>query len=143
MPTRKRQSASGRDLCAQTHEDDGIDPREWSRAGRGPDGTSRKDLQLCKQVRLAVEAALTTWNDPLLRELVVINAEPAPDSRRIRIVMAATVSLYLAREREIRERLRLAHAYLRGAAAAAVSRKRSPQILLELVPAQEEEANGQ
>lgn len=142
MPTRKRPHAAGRDLCAQPHEDDGINPREWTRGSRDQNGTSRKDLQLCKQVRLAVESALAQWNDSLLMELVVVSTEPAPDARRIRIVLAAPPRLYLERESDLRARLLRAHAFVRAAAAQAVCRKRSPQVLLELVPVQPESTDA-
>lgn len=139
MSTRKRPPAALRDLCAQPHEDDGTHPREWNRPERkGLGGTSRKDLQLCKQVRLAVESALAAGSDHVLRALVALAAEPAPDARRIRVVLAAPPELFAAHEAELRRRLRASRGYLRCAVSAAVTRKKSPQILLELVPTQPE-----
>src|SRR5262245_15277668 len=130
MPTRKRPPQALRDLCAQMHDDDGFDPRNWSRTDDRPyppGGTSRKDLPRCKQTPRAGAAARALSAEPMLRELAAIAAEPAPDARRIRVVLAAPAAIFAGRERELRARLRAAQGYLRCAAAAATARKRAPQ----------------
>lgn len=141
MPTRKRPHDGMRDLCAHAHEDDGLDPREWSKPTHDTQHAAkvrrRKDLQLCKQARMAIDRALAGSINPLLRELHVHRVEPAPDARRLNIHIAAPGWILDEYEDEVLMHLRDARGYLRCEVAAAMSRKAVPQLVLHLIPTQE------
>ncbi len=138
MPTRKRSHAALRELCARPQEEDGIDPREWSKPtkdeSRAEKARRRKDLQLCKQARMAIDAALACATDERLRALRVCCVEPAPDARRLRVQLGAPAWVLDTHQKHTHEQLQLARGYLRGEIAAAISRKKTPQLMLVLIP---------
>jgi ribosome-binding factor A len=145
MSTRKRPLAARRDVCAQPYDDDGIDPREWAKSDESRRSAEkamrRKDLQVCKQAKMAIDAALAASSDEVLRDLRVQRVEPAPDARRLRVHIGVPEWVFGGHEQSVREHFKSARGFLRCEVAAAVSRKRVPQLLFELVPIVEEEAD--
>ena len=124
-----------RDLCAQRHDDDGINPREdrKERARR----SGRKDLQLCGQVMSALNSTLQgEVGSGILRELMVVAVEPAPDASRVRVHVAGGPLARLGAARVLVE-LGRARAFLRIQVGEAISRKRVPELIF--VPAVNEE----
>ncbi len=140
MTTRKRPEADRRHLCAQIHEEDGSSPRfdvDESRIHERAKAR-RKDLQLCKQVRLAIESALSSGADTALHDAIVVDVEPAPDASRLRVRLASRRGeVHLP---ELMHRIVAAVGYLRGEVAAATSRKRVPVLVFErMAPETQEE----
>ncbi|MGE3180007.1 MAG: ribosome-binding factor A [Phycisphaerae bacterium] len=132
-----------RDLCAELHEDDGVDPREaFSRATRRSNrGNDRKTLQLCKQASWTIEVALRCEAaDPILNELEVIDVQPAPDSKRLCVFIRPTSQSPERTPHLILERLNLARGFLRAALAVDLSRKRVPELTFEVALPQAESA---
>lgn len=138
MHSNESRRPRGEPPCDELGPDDGIDPRILFRNDH--DRRSRKDdrklRQLCSQVRRAVQLALSgTCRDPVLIELDVDTVEPAPDAGRLRVVVRplhapADPGLVL-------ERLAAAHGVLRTAVAAAIRRRRAPDMIFEVAPPDE------
>ena len=78
MTSKKPRKRPAPPLCAEIHEDDGVDPRAFFRAGRTGRKAGRKTLQLCSQVQNALDYLLTgDSHDELLALFrVVEGAEP-------------------------------------------------------------------
>jgi ribosome-binding factor A len=111
-------------LCAQAWPDDGIDPR-YDRSDTQHKPAGRKALQLCAQVRRALDYALAAeCGDPLLVDLEVVNVTPAPNSGRLLV----TVRRRAADAEELNAALRRAVGKLRCAVAAAINRKMTPEL---------------
>ena len=129
-----------RQLCARTGEGDGIDPREDA---RDQDDSSpndhrtldRKTLQLCKQIRLAVESALQASTDPLLHLLRIESAQPAAQETSICLQVQAPADLDPAR---VAAALARASGMLRFEAARSITRKKVPSLTFQVLTAQPE-----
>ena len=75
-----------RALCADVHEDDGVDPRDLFKKYAPRRTTDRKDRQLCGQVTRALALALAEEADDDLGGLVVSAVDPAPDASPLALV---------------------------------------------------------
>lgn len=127
------------DLCARLYDDDGIDPRAVKLAERREalSKPSSKDLRLAKQIRTALEHALRSRaGDRVLAGLAVERVEPAPDATRFEVVLAPTGDGPLAPEGSILAHLRRLRGVLRAEIAAAITRKRVPELVFSIVPAE-------
>lgn len=118
-----------RDLCAQTHDDDGIDPRRLKKEVPTTK-PSRKDMQLCKQVWRCLESTLACASDVVLEGVVIVCVEPDPHAGRLRVSV-------VPREHGVEgslilERLRAARGLLRASLAGTVQRKRLPELIFAL-----------
>ena len=93
---------------------------------RGPD---RKTLQLCKQVQQTLEYVLTGESgDDTLLGLYVADVVPAPDASRLLVTVTPqdrTADLDAA---AVLEKLAFAQPKLRGEVAAAISRRKVPDL---------------
>jgi ribosome-binding factor A len=88
--------------------------------------------QLCRQVEEAVAMGLFASHNPLLRDLCVIDVTPLRGAARLRVrVTTEDSDASLA---ELEQAVDRARGYLRAEAAAAISRKRAPELVVELVP---------
>jgi len=132
MPSRKRKEKDLRALCAHVYADDGVDPREDkrrdARLDRKPD---RKALQLCKQVAQTLQLAFGAL--PQADELAgvsVVEVTPAPNSGRLRIVIAVPEP---GRQRRIDAILRQHGGRLRSEVAAAITRRRAPELTFDVI----------
>ena len=122
------------DFCGKLGEDDNLDPREFfDRRQRGNRG-SRKALQLCRQVQRALSYALGETGDDMLLELYVESVEPAPNDKRMMVTVSSMSND--CDPVEVLSRLQFATPLLRGAVAAAINRKRVPELMFQCVPAQ-------
>ncbi len=120
MSTRKRPDL--RDLCAQTHDEDGVDPR-YAR-DQEERAASRKDLQLCKQAQRALASALLGCADPVLSECEVLSVEPNPTAGRLRVVVASACAAG-----DVLARLAAAKGMLRAELARVITRKKVPELV--------------
>lgn len=124
-----------RDLCARLHEDD-TDPRlDHKHTQHRAFRPHRKDQQLCKQVRHALEHAIATLSighhDQVLS---VVSVEPDPGTSRMVITLAPQGSSPRARDAAMRALPALAPT-LRAELARTLSRKRLPPLHCVLLPA--------
>lgn len=90
----------------------------------------RKTRQLCREVERTLVCALGDCSDELVRELVVVGVEPAPDASRLAVRVAMPSGG--ADARLVIERLERMRGHLREQIARAVSRKRAPELTFEL-----------
>src|SRR5215831_20065616 len=113
--------------CADVGPEDGQDPRVFFRKPSGG-VKNRKALQLCGQVARTLSTVLPgECGDAVLREVLVETVEPFPDSSRLLV----TVRLPTGSEvppATVLEHLRRAGGMLRSEVAAAIHRKRAPEL---------------
>ncbi len=122
-----------RELCSEVREDDGIDPREFTKEKRIRKTTSR-DRQLCAQVKRCLELALPdalTINGIPVCEL--LSVDPAPDNSRLSVVVMVGAD-HLVITREVLSRVK---GRLRSEVAQAVHRKKAPDLAFEVIAAEE------
>jgi ribosome-binding factor A len=119
-------------LCGEIGPEDGIDPREWVResTGRKP---GRKTQQLCSQVAQTLNFVLA-WDsgDDLLRELSVVAVDPAPHPGRLLVTLAFNVP-GAGDPQAALVRLQRAQGRLRREVAAAIHRRRVPELVFRIV----------
>jgi ribosome-binding factor A len=96
----------------------------------GPRRPDRKTLQLCEQVRQALEYALSgESDDDLLRMLYVARVDPAPNADRLLVTVVPLAKDEPPDPAAVMKRL-LAHAGpLRASVANAISRRKVPDLL--------------
>jgi ribosome-binding factor A len=126
-PSRKDVLSSAADV----RPGDGLDPRFDRRGGRP--GGKRKTLQLCREAERTLSAVLGgECDDDLLRELVVVSVVPAPNAGRLLVTVARPGSVAVPVE-EVLRRLLGVSGRLRGELAAAVSRRKAPELAFRVV----------
>jgi ribosome-binding factor A len=97
-----------------------------------PAAAQRKSRQLCREVeRVLVETLAADLDDPLLALAMIVEVVPAPDASRlaVRLRLSAPHDAH-----EVRARLERAKGLLRGEVALALQRKRTPDLVFEVVP---------
>ena len=119
--------------------DDGSDPRRFHDRRRRaipmatPRGPSRKARQLCGQVKDALAGVLAGCGDEVLRNLTVVAVEPAPHSGRLAVTVAVPTPAVPADRARAADRLDAALGRLRREVAAAVHRRRAPELAVRVV----------
>lgn len=115
-------------LCAEVAPEDGVDPR-YARHEHRPDRAGRKTLQLCKQVERALSLALAgDCADPVLGDLQIISVAPAPNSARLLVTVSPSPSAAPIDLHELAAHLARASGKLRCEIAAAIYRKKTPEL---------------
>jgi len=87
---------------------------------------------LCAQITDAIAMALATASDPVLRDLSVATVEPRRGAASLRVVLFAAPGGELAIAAEHAAR---AVGYLRAEVAAAIQRRRTPDLVVEVIAA--------
>lgn len=100
--------------------------------------SDRKLKQLCRQVQRAIDFALGgACADPLLQDLVVESVVPSPDASRLTVFMYRSALGAGPDDQqsvaEILRRLDAARPLLRHEVAAAITRKRAPELAFQIV----------
>jgi ribosome-binding factor A len=141
MTSKKPRKRPAPPLCAEIHEDDGVDPRAFFRAGRTGRKAGRKTLQLCSQVQNALDYLLTgDSHDELLALFRVVEVRAAPDASQLLVIVQPAVQLAAPVDlREILDRLASVSGRLRSGVAAVITRKRAPKLLFQVVGAPAED----
>jgi ribosome-binding factor A len=89
-----------------------------------------KDLQVCRQVFDALSYALAELDDPVIDELVLVSVTPAPSAARVQVNL---VPAHAGVDREAAlARLTAVVAELRAEVAAELTRRRVPELVLQL-----------
>lgn len=119
--------------CGIINDDDAIDPRHYFANKRKSNAKHRKAYQLCRQVADTLQLVLTN-DDPLLDGLSVLDVVPAPDSRRMLVLLSlAADQVKSASEVDaIMTRLQTHVPRLRSEIARSISRRKTPQLLFEI-----------
>ena len=100
----------------------------------------RKLAQLCAQVEETVSLALGDSADERLRDLVVQSVAPGPDGARLLVAVATTSPVDLDRLEDLHAALDSARPWLRQQIAAEIHRKRTPDLVFQVLPPWEEDA---
>jgi ribosome-binding factor A len=131
MPSKKKLSS----FCAEVHSDDGLDPRDYFRKEDRPNRAGRKALQLCSQVADTLNLVLGGESaDPILQSLQIAEVRPAPDASQLLVLMIPASGSDPASAGEVEAALARAVGWLRTEVAAAITRKRAPQLMFRYVP---------
>jgi ribosome-binding factor A len=111
-----------------------FDGEDAGGAERGEE-TDGKTLGVCAQARRAIEFALgVECRDPVLTELRVMAVTPEPTVRRLRVWLLAPWGAEESLRADALDRLSAARGFLRAHVAAGIHRKRTPELVFELVP---------
>jgi ribosome-binding factor A len=128
MASRRFERKAPENLCAEWGADDGIDPRL---APQRPQGkvANRKTLQLCRQIERILSGVL---EGDILRDLLMQSVVPAPDSSRLlaTFVYQGPGSVPTP---DILAALTHAYARLRGEVAAAIHRRKTPELTFHVM----------
>jgi len=141
MALDKRTREQMLEMCGEIHEDDGVDPREFFKSGRGPRKQDHKAKQLCRQAAETLDQVLSgEIGDPQLACLRVVSVQPAPDASRLLVTVVADCAAEGYCREEIEERLAASAGRLRTCVASAVTRKKAPMLTFALLGPNQEEA---
>jgi ribosome-binding factor A len=128
MSNFKRNGSRGRDRSRHAFDETGDSGSFFDGSGRTK-RSSQKTAQLCRQVFRAVSLALEECGDDVLRELSVVDVEPAPDASRLLVRVSVPVAGGELALPEVLARLGRAGGFLRRQVAAAITRKRAPELM--------------
>lgn len=131
--SKKERERAMKQMCGVINGDDAIDPKHYFYNKRKSKDKYRKAFQLCRQVADTLQLVLT-GNDPMLDGLAVIDVMPAPDSRRMLVLLGldADESTSASKIREIMECLRMHVPRLRSEIAQTITRRKTPQLAFEI-----------
>lgn len=131
MKPRKRSRKEMVASCDEIGPDDGSDPRTFFQKMSRPK-TNRKALQLCSQIALTLGSVLA-WesNSLLLQSLTVESVLPAPDSSRVLVTLRPDAA-EPANTAQLLAALEQSAGWLRVQVAAAIHRKRVPELVFRL-----------
>ena len=91
-------------------------------------------MQLCSQVRRALELTLAgDVRDEVLMDLAVERVEPAPDDRRLRVLLVPSGAAAALAGPDLRARLEAARGLLLEEVARVVTRRKVPELAFEIV----------
>ena len=93
-------------------------------------GPGRKGLQLCGQVRDALHGILAGMADATLRDLAVVSVEPAPNTGRLLVTVAAPPD---ADRAAVGGHVGRAAGLIRAEVAAAIHRRHAPELAFRVV----------
>ena len=120
--------------CGVINDDDAIDPRHYFYNKRKHNKKHRKVFQLCRQVSDTLHMVLSDGS-PLLDGLSVVDVVPAPDSRRMLVILGLdkAVKIESATDVEaIMAELQLQTPRLRAEISRTINRRKTPQLVFEI-----------
>ena len=132
--SKKQREQLLRKHCGVINNDDAIDPRHYFYNKRKHDPKHRKIFQLCRQVADTLHMVLGD-GDPVLDDLSVVDVVPAPDSRRMLVILkldAALDEITASEIESIMQRLQLQTPRLRSEIARSISRRKTPNLVFEI-----------
>jgi len=117
--------------AAELGDEDGTDPqvfheKPWNR----PTQAGRKAAQLCGQAADALRGILAGLADGVLQNLMVVAVEPAPNTGRLLVTVAASKPADATdfTTNEVLEHLTKATGRIRTEVAAAINRRKAPEL---------------
>jgi len=125
--------AEQEELCAEIREDDGLPPSVWAKLHKDTlRHVNYHGQQLCKQVRIALDAAFACdCADPLFEDLQVVEVSMASGVTVLEVTLTAPDQDPLLLK-EIETRLRRAEGLLRASISDMIYRKRLPRLRFQL-----------
>ena len=120
--------------CGEIHDDDCVDPREFSKTKRDSRKQDRKTQQLCRQVERTLDLVLSDGcHDELFQNLRVQAVEPAPNASNLLVTVCADVPGERFDRQAILDFLAGQASRLRCEVASAITRKRAPTLVFHVV----------
>ena len=119
--------------CGAINNDDAIDPRHYFYNKRKSKSKFRKIYQLCRQVQETLQLTLSDGHESL-HDLTVVDVVPAPDSRRMLVVVELDRKT-MPTATQIEELMAcLANQVprLRFEISQTINRRKTPQLIFEL-----------
>ncbi len=129
MRIKKQISKEVSSLCAEIGPGDGVRPGR-KRDHELSENPERKIGQVCRLVEKTVQMALSS-GDERLADLQIVRVEPAPDSRRLRILVITTQTV--SDNTHIVTAINQAKGWIRSEIATVLNRKRVPEISFQLL----------
>lgn len=134
MALNRRQREQLRALCGELHEDDGVDPRRSFKPDRQRDQDHRKSRQLCRQVQKTLDLVLSgEMGSDLLGHLKIVSVQPGRDGSRLLITVSADLPPAQFNREAIETQLALIQGRLRSEVAAAITRKKTPNLMFQIL----------
>lgn len=121
-------------VCGVINDDDAIDPRHYFYNKRKHDKKFRKAFQLCRQVSDTLHLVLNEC-DPLLEGLTVIDVVPAPDSRRMLVVVSLDDVQEIQSASDVEKIMACLQnniPRLRSEIARSINRRKTPNLVFEI-----------
>jgi ribosome-binding factor A len=118
--------------CADPGPADGLNPRLDTRETPGK-VANRKALLLCAEAERTLAAVLAGCGDDVLRNLLVASVKPAPTSARLLASVYSAAPMEGVNAAAIILRLERAKGMLRTEVAAALHRRRAPDLIFRVV----------
>ncbi len=120
--------------CGEIHADDGVDPRDFFKVGRIFKKEDRKAKQLCRQVAETLDQVLSgETRDDILRGFHVSEVVPAPNSSRLLVTLHADRGVGDFDRKLVEKRLAACSGRLRCEVAAAITRRKTPTLVFNIV----------
>jgi ribosome-binding factor A len=118
-------------LASEEGPEDGVDPRTLPRYARGK-VANRKALQLCREVERTLATLLAGGcGDAVLHDLLVQSVIPAPDSTRLLVTLSFSGPTAVEAG-DVLTRLHRAYGLLRSEVAAAIHRRKVPDLTFQV-----------
>lgn len=120
--------------CGAINDDDAIDPRHYFYNKRKPNRKYRKSYQLCRQVADTLQLVLRD-GDPNLDSVSVVDVLPAPDSKRMLVLVRIQPVREVLSASSIESTMAILQNHiprLRSEIARTINRKKTPQLIFEL-----------
>jgi ribosome-binding factor A len=128
MNPRKPSRKAMRRLCGHTGPEDGVDPKELARQYRVARPGGRKTSQLCHQIAETIDEVLAEQPDDVIRDLTVVNVEPAPDESRLLVTVAPNAVALPIDPITVIRHLDEAVGRIRTEVSAAITRRKTPSL---------------
>ena len=117
----------------------GTDPSTFFGDEHNDSRRERKVQQLCREVERTLSCAIAACGDERLRNLIVISVDPAPDGSRLLVTLCPGLRTLDVDLGTLLERLLDMRGFLRSEIAAAIQRKRTPELTFQIVWRSDEE----
>ena len=128
-------------VVADVRPEVGVDPRFYfeSEGERGKSDNHRQRA-LCSQVKRALDQTLADFGDPRLSNVMIDSVEPGKRSSNLTVKVSVMSDLQENDPAEILAALNGARGYLRSEVAAAITRKRTPNLSFKFSDPSDNEA---
>ena len=133
MNPRKISRQQLRSACDQVGPDDGLDPRFDRKPGGGNRQNPHKLQQLCAEVARTLGETLAGCANDVLRDLLVTDVLPAPSSARLVVRVTLSPGASGLDSTLVLQHLHSAAGLLRSEVAAAIRRRKAPDLVFEVV----------
>jgi ribosome-binding factor A len=120
--------------CGELHYDDGVETKEFFKTNPLTRKENHKAKQICRQAAEALDLTLAgEIGDDVLTDLRVVSVVPAPDSSRLLVTVYADMPPDEFDAAQIEARLTTCKGRLRAVVAAAITRRKAPDLAFNVI----------